>query len=137
MEACPFCSFGEDDVVVYRDELLFAIVDKQPINRYHVLVIPKAHYTAITELPDDLATRLMLVVKRLSLALRRVASPDAVTHLFDDDVSGSGFNLIQHFKFHIIARYRGDAVKIEWNREPPPGHTARTKIAEQIIAAMD
>ena len=137
IDECPFCGFAEEDVVVYRDDLVFAIVDQQPINKYHLLVIPKAHYTDLTQLPDDLAARLMLAVKRLSLALRRAGNPDGVTHLSDDDVSGSGFNQIEHFKFHIIARYKGEAVNIEWNREPPPGKTARAKIAEQLRAAMD
>ena len=135
-DGCPFCHYEDVGAIVYEDDQVFAIVDKQPINRYQLLVIPKEHYTSLSALPDELTARVMLVVKQLSAALRRVAKPDAITHLSDDDVTGVGINLVDHFKFHLIPRYTDDGVKIEWNRGPAPGPAELAKIAEEVRGAL-
>jgi len=133
---CPFCDYQDRGSVVYEDDQVFAVIDRQPINRYHLLVMPRLHYSSLNALPDELLARVIVVVRDLSSALRRVARPDAVTHMSDDDVGGVGFNLVEHFKFHVIPRYKNDAVKIEWNREPMPDSNQRGRIAQQVRDAL-
>jgi diadenosine tetraphosphate (Ap4A) HIT family hydrolase len=133
---CPFCDYQDRGSVVYEDDQVFAVIDRQPINRYHLLVIPRPHYSSLIALPDELLARVMVVVRDLSSALRRVARPDAVTHMSDDDVAGIGFNLVEHFKFHVIPRYKNDAVKIQWNRGPMPDSDQRGKVAQQVRDAI-
>jgi len=132
VQECPFCDYEDAGSVVYEDDQVFAVVDRQPINDYHMLVIPKEHHSDFVAMPDDLTARVLLIAKKLSSALREVARPDAITHLSDDDVSRSGFNQIEHFKIHLIPRYKGDAVRIDWNRSPPPNPAARAKAANEI-----
>ncbi len=112
------------------------MVSRRPINRFHLLVIPKEHYEHFTDLPDTLAAHLFLQAKRLSAALRAVAAPDAISHLSDDDLTGCGFNLVRHYKFHLIPRYKGDRVKINWNREPDPGDRVRATYAALVRQAL-
>lgn len=135
-KSCPFCSPMPDGVEIYRDDLVYAVVSRRPINRYHVMVIPHRHYELFTDLPDTLAAHITVVAKRLSQAVREVCRPDAVSHLFDDDLAEKGFNLVPHFKLHIIPRYQNDKVKIEWNRDPDPGDDVRSTYAMQIRAAL-
>jgi histidine triad (HIT) family protein len=116
MAPCVFCGFDDPEVVVYRDPRCFAVVDKEPINPYHLLVVPKDHYEDLVQLPADLLAHLFQVAQRLSGAVRLVSNPAAITHLTDDDVSRTGYNLVPHFKIHIIPRFKGDNVRIEWNR---------------------
>ena len=103
------------DVIVYDDDICFAIVSKNPINNHHVLVIPKKHFESFIDLPDILASHIFLVAKKISKAVREACNPDAITHLFDDDVSKSGFNMVPHYKFHIIPRYKKDMHVIDWS----------------------
>ncbi len=135
-DGCPFCDFQEHEFEVYRDDEVFAVVDMLPINKYHLLVIPTQHYTSLAELPDELLGHVAIVVKRLSRALRKVARPDALTHLSDDDVTRSGFNLVEHFKFHLIPRHVGDRVRIDWGRGPAPRPADRAQAATDIRAAL-
>jgi histidine triad (HIT) family protein len=113
-----------------------AVVDRQPVNRFHVLVMPRDHYRDLSEVPDAVAERVMLTVKRLSSAVRRAAEPDGVTHWSDDDLTGYGLNVVDHFKFHIIPRYKGEAVSIKWNRTPAPERAELAKIADAIRAEL-
>lgn len=133
---CPLCNPGPESVIIYRDDLVYAIVSMRPINRYHVMVVPNAHHESFVELPDPVATRIFLVAKRLSQAVRQVATPDAITHLADDDITRTGFNLVAHFKLHIIPRYRGDRVEIHWNRDPDPGVEVRAGYAQRLREAL-
>jgi diadenosine tetraphosphate (Ap4A) HIT family hydrolase len=115
---------------------VFAIVDNKPINQYHLLVIPREHYRTLADLPDNVASRLILMMKRLSFAVRQTAQPDAVTHISDDDITGRAFNQVEHFKFHIIPRHMGDAVQIAWNRGGEAPIEARARSAAAIRAAL-
>gem|GEM_PF-3965085 len=47
---CPFCDFADRDVLIHEDEFVFAVISLRPINNYHVLVIPREHYEAFTDL---------------------------------------------------------------------------------------
>ncbi len=40
---CVFCYFTEKDVVIHEYKLCYSIISKSPINKYHVLIIPKEH----------------------------------------------------------------------------------------------
>jgi len=61
-----------------------------------------------------------------------VARPDALTLLSDDDVTGTGFNQVGHWKLHLVPRYKDNLVAIEWNRAPDPGRGVRAGYAEEI-----
>lgn len=111
---CPFCTFTENEAIIYSDEACFAIISKNPINKYHILIIPKQHFKRLTTLPDSLVMHLMLVIKRLSIVLTKVCHPDAINYVFDDDITNTGINLVSHFKIHIIPRFKRDLDKIDW-----------------------
>jgi len=131
MKSCVFCNFKDKRVIVYEDKECFAAVSLNPINKYHVMVIPKKHYENFVDLPDNLASHLFLVAKKLSLAVRKACKPEAIHHISDDDIQKNGFNLVPHYKLHIIPRFKDDKIKMEWDRYDL-SLEARTKIAEEI-----
>lgn len=131
MHDCIFCNFQDKDVVAYEDDLCFAAVSKDPINKYHVMVIPKTHYENFIDLPDDLASHIFLVAKKLSAAVRKACKPIAIHHISDDDIQKKGYNLVPHYKFHIIPRFDNDGITIEWKRQAL-NMEERAKIADEI-----
>lgn len=132
MNNCPFCKFNDKAVIVYEDEVSYAIVSDKPINKYHLLIIPRQHYSNFIELPKELVSHLFVVAQKLSIGIRVTCQPDAVHHIFDDDITHKGFNLIEHFKIHIIPRFSNDKVKIDWGRENLDIKT-RTDIAKKLL----
>lgn len=135
-ENCPFCGFKDLEVVAYEDELSYAIIPLHPINPYHTLVIPRDHFIDFTDLPDDVATHIFLTAKKISEAIRKVCRPDAITHLSDDDIYRKGYNLMEHYKFHIIPRFYNDNVRIDWGRSGDDGLEARGEYAKMINALL-
>jgi histidine triad (HIT) family protein len=130
--ACPFCDFNQPEVTIFADGDVQAFVSLSPINRYHVLVVPRIHYERLAEVPSGILMSVMRVVQQVSVAVGTVARPDAVSHLSDDDLTGSGFNLVAHWKMHVIPRYRNDAVVIDWHREPDPGLETRARYGREL-----
>lgn len=131
MKDCVFCNFKDKSVIVYDDELCYAAISLNPINKYHIMIISKEHFEDFIDLPDKLASHLFLTAKKLSLAVRKACNPIAIHHISDDDINKKGYNLVAHYKFHIIPRFEDDGVKIEWNRQDLDLET-RSRIAEEI-----
>ena len=134
MPDCPFCGKNLAPII-YGDDLCFAVVSPNPINRYHVLVIPRVHHEGFVDLPDELAAHLFVVAKRLSAAVRKACAPVAVHHISDDDIQRRGYNLVPHYKLHIIPRFEGDGIIMEWKRENLD-LAERTRIAQEIKAEL-
>ena len=114
-EECPFCGFVDTKgQKVYETDEVYAIVSEHPINRYHVLIIPQNHFRSLVDLPENVVDEVMKAVQILSMAVRKAAKADAMTHVTEDDVTGKGYNTVSHFKFHIIPRYEEDIHLMNW-----------------------
>lgn len=131
MEGCVFCNFADKGVVVYEDEKCFAAVSLNPINKYHVMVIPREHFESLEDLTDELAAHLFQIAKKMTKAVRLACDPEAIMRVSDDDIAKKGYNLVPHFKIHVIPRFDNDGVKIDWNRKDLP-LTERESIAQQV-----
>src|SRR4029450_8440080 len=118
---CSFCGLDQPAVTVFEDAQVKAFISLSPINCYHMLIVPKLHHQHLVEVPHETLASVMRMAQHMSAAIRTVARPDAISLWSDDDLTGSGFNLVAHWKLHVIPRYRNDAVVIDWPREPGPG----------------
>ena len=133
---CPFCALDDPDVTVYADNLVQALVSRSPINRYHVIIVPRLHWERLTDLPPDVATAAIHIAQRIGEAVGRAGTPDGITYITEDDLTGQGYNLVAHWKLHVIARYQGDGVRLEWPRGDDPGTSVRAGIASAIRAHL-
>jgi histidine triad (HIT) family protein len=105
---CIFCRIiaGEVDRenVFWEDEVAIGLLDHRPLKPGHALLIPKAHYVTIKDLPRDL---LGPFFDRAAVLAR------AVEVAFDADGSFSGYNThvsqsVDHFHLHVVPRTFGD-----------------------------
>lgn len=102
---CVFCH--KEQIVtdfVYEDELVMAFMDMEPINEGHILLVPKKHYLDADEIPDELLTHLMIVSKKMVVALKEIYHPDGYSII----QNGGEFNDVGHYHMHIFPRYAGD-----------------------------
>lgn len=133
---CSFCALDDPDVTVYADNLVQALVSRAPINRYHVIVVPRSHWERLSDLPPNVATAAIHVAQRIGRAIASAGKPDGITYITEDDLTGQGYNLIPHWKLHVVARYRDDGVRIEWNRRDDLPMSVRAGIAAAIRAHL-
>lgn len=84
-----------DGHFVWQDDQCVAIMTIQPINPGHLLVIPREEIDHWDDLPDELASHLMTVSKRLAKALKSAYSCRRVGLMI------AGFE-VPHTHLHVI-----------------------------------
>jgi histidine triad (HIT) family protein len=129
---CSFCVLDDPAVTVWADAHAQAVVSRRPINGYHVIIVPRAHVEQLPDVPQATAASVWAAAAHVARAIATVAHPDGITYVTEDDLTGQGYNLVAHWKLHVIARFRDDAVRLEWGREPDLGEAARADIAAAL-----
>ena len=79
--------------VVYEDDLITCILDIDPLNEGHTLILPKRHY-------KDLMNAAVIISK----ALKEIYQPDGISTI----QNGGEFNDLDHYHMHVFPRYTND-----------------------------
>lgn len=101
MDHCPFCDIvkGTGAVsLVFQDAWTMAFIPLQPIYPGACIVIPKCHIDHFTDIPDDLAARVMVTAQRVGRRIRAVYQPLRVGMV----VHGFG---VHHAHLNLIPQY--------------------------------
>ena len=117
-EPCIFCKIVAKEVPstrVFEDDKFIAFLDINPINPGHLLVIPKAHYKTITDMPKELYDDLHEVVWDLALKMQQQLDPDGIKIVQNNNEAAG--QLVPHYHVHVIPRYAGDGERYKeiWN----------------------
>ena len=117
MTDCIFCKIIEGQIPsakVYEDEDVYAFLDITQVTPGHTLVIPKTHVANIFEYDEDLATKLMTKLPKISRAVRR-AFPDMLgLNILNNNGQAAG-QTVFHSHIHLIPRYQGDGDGFGWS----------------------
>ena len=106
-DKCIFCKIANGEIpskTLYENEKYRVILDLGPATKGHALILPKDHYANLYELPEDAASEVMKLAKKMA-------------SLMTDKLGCDGFNLVQnngevagqtvfHFHLHLIPRYK-------------------------------
>ena len=112
---CVFCKIRDGhipSVKIYDDERTFAIMDINPLNEGHLLVIPKAHAATIYEISGDDLGQAAIVAKRVALAIKKSLQPDGLNILQAN--GAAAFQSVPHLHLHLIPRWNGDGKGFDW-----------------------
>src|SRR3989338_5595477 len=80
MSDCLFCKIVSGEIPaekVYEDGDVVAFLDIQPVNVGHTLVVPRAHFRALSETPDETVAALFRAVKRVATAAQSATGAPA------------------------------------------------------------
>ena len=129
---CIFCKLANKDIptnIIYEDDRFTVILDASPATKGHALILPKNHAANIYELPDEDASAVFVLAKKLATKMTEILHCD-------------GFNIVQnngevagqtvfHFHMHLIPRYNGDQAGITWK----PGEL-KDEVRDEIVAKV-
>ena len=117
---CIFCKIANGEIPsrsLYEDDEFKVIMDLAPATKGHSLILPKNHFDNLYELPDETASKAMMLAKKMATKMTEKLSCD-------------GFNLVQnngecagqtifHFHLHLIPRYLDDNQNILFEATHP------------------
>lgn len=112
MENCIFCKIIKREIPchkVYENDEVLAFLDIRPTNTGHTLVIPKDHFENIYTTPDETIARMMLVAKKLSIAIKQGLECDGINISMNNEEAAG--QIIFHSHIHIIPRKKTDGFK--------------------------
>ncbi|MBW2982116.1 HIT domain-containing protein [Candidatus Woesearchaeota archaeon] len=111
---CIFCQIIDGKVSskkIYEDDICVAVLDINPANPGHLLLMPKEHYQIMPMIPDEELAHLSMVAKALSHAMLKVLKAEG-TDIFIANGIAAG-QRAQHFMVHIIPRKQGDKLPLD------------------------
>ena len=119
MSDCVFCKIRDGQIPsakIYEDERTFVIMDINPLNTGHCLVILKAHAPTIFDAePVDLQAA-VTAAKKVARALRETLKPDGLNML---QANGpAAFQSVPHYHLHLIPRWDNDGKGFDWSLVP-------------------
>ena len=138
--ACIFCDIvagRESADFVFRDDLVCAFMDIQPVNPGHLLVVPVSHAPYLSDLEANVGAHMFRVGQLLASAIRRSGVRCEGINLFLADGVAAGQEIF-HAHLHVFPRYDGDGFGL---RHPPeyfslPGRAALETVASSVRRAL-
>ncbi len=111
-KGCVFCTRlkmkdSVKNLIVYRGDKTFVILNKFPYNVGHTLVLPYRHIGQVEKLTEAESVELMFLVQRTVRAIKSALKPDSL-NLGMNLGRSSGAGVPGHCHMHIVPRWTGD-----------------------------
>ncbi len=111
-DACVFCvelsrPDGTENLIVYRGQQAFVILNRYPYTTGHLMVVPYRHLASLEDL--DLGTRseMMELTAKSLVVLRSEYHPQGFNVGINiGEVAGAG--VLDHVHLHVVPRWGGD-----------------------------
>ena len=135
-ESCVFCKIVRKEApasILYEDDTTLVFLYIRPLNEGHTLVIPKAHYETVYDMPEDLVCNIYKLVKRMAVAVKAATKADGIT-VIQQNGHAAGQEIF-HMHVHVVPRFEGQ--KLPHFRDIPNAsreqlEQAAEKIREQF-----
>jgi histidine triad (HIT) family protein len=135
--ACVFCEIVAGRVsaaIVAQDELMIAFLDRSPVFKGHVLVVPRRHVETLPDLAPELVAPLFEMVRRISAVIPDALGADGTWTANNNVVSQS----VPHLHVHVVPRRRKDGLRgFFWPREKYASEDEIATYATRLATAME
>ena len=136
MSDCVFCKIRDGQIPsikLYEDARTLCIMDINPLNSGHCLVLTRTHAPTIFDAdPADLAAAIT-TAQRVARAQRTALRPDGLNMLQAN--GAAAFQSVPHFHLHLIPRWANDGKGFDWTLVPGDRDQIQ-KAGEKIRAAL-
>lgn len=117
---CLFCKIIKKEIpssIIFEDDYTLAFLDIAPVNKGHVLVVPKLHSDDFLSTEDEVMDKLFKTVKRVSEAVVKATGAHGVNISINNGAAAG--QVIFHLHVHIIPRFEEDGLltwpKVEYS----------------------
>lgn len=127
---CRFCQIAAHaNYVVFEDDSSVAFLDYRPLFIGHTLLIPKAHFETLADLPAGLIGPFFTTAQLLTRAVEQAMQAEGSFVAINNRVSQS----VPHLHVHIVPRRKKDGLRgFFWPRQAHPDE-ARMQEAQAAI----
>ena len=133
MDGCIFCKIASGEIpsnTIFEDENFRVILDLGPATKGHALVLPKAHYADLFEIPEETLAGAVNTGKKVAAMMKKTLKCDGL-NLVQNNGEAAG-QTVMHFHLHVIPRYNNDGQHILWKPTSPSAEEL-TAIRDEIL----
>ncbi len=101
---CLFCKIVNNEIssyTLYEDDLIRIIMDAFPNSPGHTLIIPKKHYTDLSDIDEEVLNHIMKKAKEYKNILEDKLKPESIVLIQNNGKAQE----IKHFHLHLIPYY--------------------------------
>ncbi|MBI1958554.1 MAG: HIT family protein [Candidatus Rokubacteria bacterium] len=112
---CVFCKIRDGQLPalkIHEDQRTLTIMDINPLNSGHCLVVTKAHAPTLFEADAEDLQAAIVAAKKVALAIQQGLKPDGLNLLQAN--GAAAFQSVPHFHLHLIPRWNGDGKGFDW-----------------------
>jgi histidine triad (HIT) family protein len=135
-QSCLFCEIAKGATparIVMSDDVGVAFLDRSPVFKGHVLVVPRVHVVTLADLDPLLLAPFFAVVQRISARMPAALGCDGTFVANNNVVSQS----VAHLHVHIVPRRRKDGLRgFFWPRVRYDSDTEADQFAADLEAAL-
>ncbi|MDW5300713.1 MAG: HIT family protein [Sedimentibacter sp.] len=102
---CIFCNI-EKDRIITENETAYAVYDGFPVNKGHMLIIPKKHIKDYFETNEQDKDGLWKLVDECKKIVDKKFNPDGYN--IGINCGEAAGQTVMHLHIHLIPRYKGD-----------------------------
>ncbi|MFQ5454317.1 MAG: HIT domain-containing protein [Candidatus Zixiibacteriota bacterium] len=135
-KGCVFCKRKKmkdsvKNLIIYRGEKVFIILNKYPYNTGHALIVPYRHIRQIEKLTREESIEFFALTQKAVAVIKKVLKPTSLNLGMNlGRISGAG--VPNHVHMHVVPRWQGDT-----NFMPVIGKTSVVSIPlEPIYKAL-
>jgi len=119
MDDCVFCKILKGELpahFVYEDDLVTAFLSLEQPNPYKVLVVPRAHVETVYDLTDKQAASIFKATVKIARGVRDASKCEGMNLVQSNGRAGQ--QDVFHFHLHIVPRFSGDSIVLDWDNTP-------------------
>jgi histidine triad (HIT) family protein len=135
---CLFCAIAarepdaQADVVLEDDEFV-AFLDRRPVFKGHMLLVPRLHVVTLPDLPPELRDGFLAAAQRLATAVVTGLGAQGSFVAMNNTVSQS----VAHLHMHVVPRTKGDGLRgFFWPRTKYSDAAESADYAERIRSSL-
>ena len=135
MADCVFCEIvaGDTPADVVLDEPDFmAFLDRRPVFKGHVLLVPRVHVVTLPDLPAELRDGFLAAAQRLATAMVDGLGAQGSFVAMNNVVSQS----VPHLHCHVVPRTKGDGLRGFFWPRTKYGDAEAAEYAARLRAAL-
>lgn len=111
-DTCIFCSVVEqnedsNNLIIYRGENCYLILNRFPYTTGHVMVIPYQHTESLSSLDQKTRSEMMELVSKASEVVKEIYKPEGF-NIGINMGSAAGAGIAEHIHIHIVPRWISD-----------------------------
>lgn len=103
---CPFCLNNLNSEILLENNFSYAIYDKFPVSKGHILIIPKQHNSNYFDLSLEEQKECLVLLNNAKKILDKEFKPDGYN--IGININEDAGQTIWHAHIHLIPRYNGD-----------------------------